>query len=258
MFDLHAHILPGLDDGPPEFETSIEMASVAAADGTTVMLCTPHRKDVTERSSVTQVRDLVAELDREVRVRGIGLELLVGMENHLDVDLPDEFENGRALTMNGGRYALVEMPFFGRPNYVEDVLFRLQVQGVTPVLAHPERIQAFQDDPDLLASFVERGMLSQITGGSVLGYFGRRVRRVTHSMLRRRLAHIIASDTHYPDGPRSPKLRRCEAAAAAVVGEERAHRMVVDTPRAVLGGEDIEIESPRADPSPQRWWQVWR
>ena len=75
--------------------------------------------------------------------------------------------------MNGSRYILVEMPFFGRPDWVEDTLSRIQNRGLTPVLAHPERIEAFQQDPDLLATFIERGMLSQITAGSVDRYMGR-------------------------------------------------------------------------------------
>ena len=154
MYDLHAHILPGVDDGAKSPEDTLEMARVAADNGTKIILCTPHRRDVTKNWSVQYIRELLDDMNSRIESEGIDLKFVLGMENHLDIDLPDEYANGRALPINGSRYMLVEMPFFGRPNYIEDVMFRLQAQGVTPVLAHPERIQAFQQNPDLLANFV--------------------------------------------------------------------------------------------------------
>ena len=231
MYDLHAHILPAVDDGPKSLEDAVEMARVAFEGGTKVILATPHRKDVTEKLSVAHIRDLVVEFRDELDRRGIDLEVLLGMENHLDLDLPDEYAQGRALPINDSRYALVELPFFGYPNYVEEVLFQLQLKGVTPVLAHPERIEAFQREPDLLAEFVDKGMLSQITAGSIVGHFNRRVRRVTRKLLQRGLVHIIASDTHFPGGPRSPRLAHGVEAAARIVGHEKALTMVQDTPK---------------------------
>ena len=156
------------------------------------------------------------------------------MENHLDEALPDEIDAGRALPMNGSRYILVEMPFFGRPDYIERTLLEVQDMGLTPVLAHPERIEAFQEDVELLASFVERGMLSQITSGSVVGTWGDEVKKFTHQLLDRRLAHVMASDTHSPTGLRSPKLGVGIEAAASIVGMDCAMAMVVDTPLAIL------------------------
>ena len=255
MYDLHSHILPGVDDGTKTLDDALAMARVAFDHGTRGILATPHRKDVTESSSVVHIRQLAADMNSELAKSGVDLEVLVGMENHLDLELPEDFSGGRALPMNGSRYALVELPFFGYPNYAEEVLFRLQLQGVTPVLAHPERIEAVQRDSELLAGFVERGMLSQITAGSILGHFGGRVERLTHSLLRRGLVHIIASDTHFPEGPRSPKLPPGMKDAANIVGEERARAMVVDTPRAVLDDQDVVLEPPRKDEGRRRWWR---
>ena len=257
MYDLHAHILPGVDDGAKTLEDAVEMARVAAEHGTKTILATPHRKDITEKSSVSYIRDLLTDFTSELEKRGVQLEILLGMENHLDLDLPEEFSRGRALPMNGSRYVLVELPFFGYHNYLEEVLFQLQLQGVTPVLAHPERIEAVQKSPDLLAGFVERGMLSQVTAGSLLGHFGGKVKRLTHRLLSRGLVHIIASDTHFPKGPRSPKLTPGVAAAARIVGPEQAQAMVVDTPMAILNDKPVEVDLPRAAERSRRWWRLW-
>ena len=258
MYDLHAHILPGIDDGARVPDETVDMARVAAEDGTKVILATPHRKDVTDSSSVAHIRELTEQMNVRIKAEGIDLTLLLGMENHLDLELPRDYSSGSALPINGSRYILVEMPFFGRPNYIESVLLDLQVNGLTPVLAHPDRIEAFQRDPDFLADLVERGMLTQLTGGSVVGHFGGRVKKFTETLLRRGLGHIMASDTHFPDGPRSPRLRHCVDAAAKLVGPDRARAMVVDTPRAILEDLEVVVEPPGPAGRRPRWWRFWK
>ena len=245
MFDLHAHILPGVDDGARTPKETLEMSREAAKCGSKTLLATPHRKDVTENWSVDHLNRLIDNMNAQNQEHGVELPLLLGMENHLSQDLPDEIEAGRALTMNGSRYILVEMPFFGRPDWVEDTLSGIQDQGLTPVLAHPERIEAFQQDPDLLADFIERGMLSQITAGSVVGTWGGQVKRFTHELLRSRMAHVMASDTHAPTGRRSPNLGIGIDAAAHLVGPQAATAMVTDTPKAILDNRPVVTETPR-------------
>lgn len=234
MYDLHSHILPGIDDGPKSFESSVEMASVAADCGTTVMIATPHRKDVIENFSIPFIQDCLKLLNKELLRRNIGIDILLGMENHLDLELPDAFSNGEALTLAGSRYALIELPFFGKPNYMEDVLYNIQARGLTPVLVHPERIEAIQKNPSLLSQFVNHGMLTQVTAGSIVGYFGIRIKEFTQRLLKDGLVHIIASDTHSAKGPRSPLISEGLDVAKSLVGEEKARSMVVDTPRNIL------------------------
>ena len=240
MYDLHAHILPGLDDGAKSMSESLEMARIAAAQGTRAILATPHRKDVTELHSVAHARTLLDELNSRIRAESIDLEVLPGMENHLDADLPDEIEAGRALTINGTDHVLIEMPFFGNPCFVRPTLRRIQTAGLAPVLAHPERIEAFQQDPELLAEFVRDGMLGQITAGSLLGHFGPWVRNFTAELLRRGLAHVMASDTHAPSGPRWPGLNEGVEAASAIVGDERAIDLVDAAPSSILRGARVD------------------
>lgn len=240
MYDLHAHILPGIDDGPAAIEDSIEIARIAAANGTRAMLATPHRKDVTELSSVERIRDLTAELGCRIREEGIPLSLTLGMENHIDAALPADVAAGKALTMNGSRYILVEMPFFGdieEHDYVEDALRELQAQRMIPIFAHPERIEAFQRQPELLERYIGMGMLSQLTRGSLLGDWGEEVRNFSIQLLRNGMAHILSSDTHSPRPPRTPELGEAAKVAAQIVGCHKAKAIVFDTPRAILNDE---------------------
>ena len=245
MYDLHAHILPGVDDGAVTPEDTLAMSRVAAETGTKVVLATPHRKDVTENWSVEYLRGLIWDMNALNRAHGVELSLVLGMENHLDTDLPKEIEAGRALPMNGTRYILIEMPFFGRPDFIEDTLNQVQAMGLTPVLAHPERTEAFQECPEMLRRFLENGMLSQITSGSVIGFWGEEVKSFTHTLLEQRMAHVMSSDTHHAGGGRSPKMDVGLEAAAEIVGGDAALAMLVDTPRAILEDKRIEVEPPR-------------
>ncbi len=244
MRDLHAHILPGVDDGAKTLAETLAMCRAAADGGTRTVLATPHRKDVTEESSVSHLRRLIAEANALNAANGVALTLALGMENHLSPDLPDEIAAGRALPMNASRYILIEMPFFGAPSWVEPTLDAVRRMGLTPVLAHPERIEAFQRDADMLARFIERGMLSQITAGSLVGAWGAEVERFTRDLLRRRMAHVMASDTHAAEGRRSPNLTYGVDAAASIVGRAAARRMVTDAPLAILEDRPLAVDAP--------------
>lgn len=247
-YDLHAHILPGVDDGPAHIDDAIAIARIAAANGTRMMLATPHRKDVTENWSVPHIRSLAAELQRRIDAEGIPIVLALGMENHIDETLPRDAADGRALTMNGSRYILVEMPFFEQRDFVEGALSALQAQGLTPVFAHPERIEAFQRCPALLKRYIGMGMLSQVTRGSLLGHWGEPARQFALDLLRQGLAHMLSSDTHSPKPPRTPELGRAVRIAAEVVGEDAALRMATDAPRAII--HDLPIASAAVGASP--------
>ena len=246
MYDLHAHILPGVDDGAVTPEDTLAMSRVAAETGTKVVLATPHRKDVTENWSVAYLRKLIADMSAQNRDHSIELSLVLGMENHLDTDLPAEIRAGRALPMNSTRYILIEMPFFGRPDFIEETLTEVQSMGMVPVLAHPERIEAFQNDPDMLRRFIDKGMVSQITSNSLIGFWGEEVRDFTRYLLMNGMAHVMASDTHHTVGGRSPRMDVGLEEAADIIGFEAALAMLVDTPRAILEDKPIEIEPPRA------------
>ena len=240
-YDLHSHILPGVDDGPAHIADAVAIARIAAANGTRMMLATPHRKDITENWSVPHIHNLTVELQRRIDAEGIPITLALGMENHIDETLPRDAADGRALTMNGSRYILVEMPFFGQHDFVEGALTALQAQGLTPVFAHPERIEAFQRSPALLKRYIAMGMLSQITRGSLLGHWGEPARQFTLELLEQGMAHMLSSDTHAPKPPRTPELGEAIQIAADVVGDDAALRMARDIPRAIV--HDLPMQS---------------
>jgi protein-tyrosine phosphatase len=234
VLDLHSHILPDVDDGPSTMEESVEMAMMAYEDGTLTIVATPHNRDVNERSSISTVISLLDQLNQEISAKSTSLKIILGMENHLEMDTPEQVNQGRALPIDGTNYILIELPSEFYPFYTEEVLFRLQIDGLRPIVVHPERNLAIQKNFGILAKLVQRGVLTQITAGSITGALGKDYQKAAKELLQQNLVHIIASDCHTSRGIRTPILSLGVNAAAKVVGSEVARKMVEDIPQAIL------------------------
>ena len=118
-----------------------------------------------------------------MRDEGLDIRVFIGMENHLSGDLPELAASGEAFSYNGGPYILVELPFDSLPDYTDEVLTRLQGQGLTPVIAHPERQSDIMKNPSIMGEFAERGMLGQVTSTCILGRFGDEARDVAETSI---------------------------------------------------------------------------
>jgi protein-tyrosine phosphatase len=206
VIDLHSHILPGLDDGARDVEVSVEMARVAVAEGTRVIVGTPHvNHDYGVEPSF--VRTEVLELGAVLAEREVPLTVVPGAEVALS-RLPELDEEALAEScIARGPYLLVESPYSQAVPFLEEQLFRLRAQGFRPMLAHPERCPLFQMDPERLARLVRQEVLCSVTAASMEGHFGRTVRRFTGEMFREGLVHDVASDAHDAHG-RPPGLER--------------------------------------------------
>ena len=114
--------------------------------------------------------------------------------------------SGWAFPINGGPYILVELPFDSLPDYTDEVLTGLQEQGLTPLIAHPERQADIMRDPSIMGDLVGRGMLGQVTSTCILGRFGPEARDTAELLLKNGWVHVISTDCHRPTGPRAPMM----------------------------------------------------
>jgi protein-tyrosine phosphatase len=244
MIDLHSHILPGVDDGAPDWDTSLAMLQMAADDGITTIAATPHDTGWTGPKPAHQhLEALVIELESRARQAGIPIRIVPGMEVYLDMEAVDRVRQGTSLTLNRTRAVLVELPFSMWPPYTADALFQLQVAGYRPILAHAERYSAVQGKPELVSELAERGVLVQITSTSLTGLFGPAVKTLAEQLITARVAHLLASDAHTTRG-RSPKLAAARDLTADLVGDEVATWMVETVPQAILDGADLALPAP--------------
>ena len=235
VIDLHSHILPGLDDGARDLSESLAIARSMAEDGVRVVAATPHVRDdypttpEAMSEALAQVRAAVAREGIEIDVLGggeIALERLAGMEA----------EALAHLGLGGNpRLLLLEYPYYGRPASLAADCRRLRLDGIVPVIAHPERNEMVQERPADLEGVVSAGAVIQITAASIDGRLGRATAECAHRLLEFELVHLIASDAHAP-GVRQAGL---SSAAAAVGGGELAYWLTTLAPDALLKGEEL-------------------
>ena len=254
MIDSHSHVLAGLDDGAENLSESVEIARLAAGDGVTAMVATPHIRDDFD-VAIGELPGRVATLNRELEAAGVELKIHQGGEvafYRLD-DLADD--DLRAVSFGGeSRYVLVETPYGSVPAGFEDALFRLALRGFTAVVAHPERSPSFQRRPERLTDVVARGILLQLTAGALSGAFGRSARDLADRLIARGEAHVLGSDVHHPRGGRL-SLRSARDTLEASGRSEMAAWMTEDVPAALLANS----APPPAPAAPQRrrkaWWR---
>lgn len=264
MIDLHIHILPGLDDGPEEMDESLEMCRAAVKDGADTLVATPHMCDGVYNVPREKVLEGVLELNRRLLAAQVPLTVVPGADVHLDTDLPRLLAQGRLVTVNDrGKYLMVELPHDVLPQGLAQVLFDLQVAGVTPIISHPERNVEVQADPAVLARFVKTGNLVQLTAASITGDFGERPERCAHNLLRRRLAHVVASDAHSA-AHRPPGLSRARDVVAGLLASARASPEEVEAvflrrPAQILAGESVDVPDPdEFQEARKKRWFSWR
>ena len=209
----------------------------AARGGTSLIVATPHGGDRGRWSDVESLHRLCHDLNAALETEQLPLTLVLGMENPLEPDTVAQVERGTALSINRSEYILVELPFLQLPLYWEEVLFQLQLRGLRPIIAHPERQAQIQQKPGLLADVVGRGVLTQVTAGSLVGHFGPRVRKVAEKLFKDGLVHVVASDCHAPDGPRSPDLQEGFRAATKLVDQEFATQITSEVPWSISRGD---------------------
>ena len=238
MIDLHAHVLPGIDDGPPDMEGSVALALQMAADGTRTVAATPHARADHPRVRLSRLRAMCEELERRLPP-GTDLEVVPAAECDL-AWAQDASDDQLRLASLGqrGHDLLLETPYGPLPPTFEEILFRVSLRGYRVLLAHPERSRTFQADAERLTAIVGRGVLVQVTALSLASTNRRsRTRAFAHLLVERGLAHVIASDAHSAAGNRAPLS--AGVAAAARIDAARAEWMVTEAPDAILAGEPL-------------------
>ncbi|MAU65196.1 MAG: hypothetical protein CL882_04150 [Dehalococcoidia bacterium] len=236
IYDLHNHLLPSVDDGPGDINESLEIVRISSDQNIEFILATPHRKDVTELHSVAHIKKLTDQINDISLEKGYLTKIKLGMENHIDITLPEDIRTGYALTMNYGPYILLEMPWdeTRKEKYIDDVLDEVKEMGLIPVIAHPERMEIFKNNYGYLKELVGRGMLMQLTSSSLYGKFGSEAKVFSHEILKDGFCHIIASDTHMAFGQREQDLINGFETAKKLIGQEAARELVSDNPRILL------------------------
>jgi protein-tyrosine phosphatase len=211
------------------------MCQAAAADGITHMVATPHANDRYHYDR-EYLHGLVAELQRRV---GDTLKISLGCDFHMSFDnIQDALAHPMRYVIEGTRYLLVEFSNYSVPQHTSDSFQKLGDCGMTAIITHPERNPILRENPQRVLEWAEQGLVIQMTGSALTGFWGERTYRAALWLLEHQAVHVLATDAHDLE-KRVPILSRAREAAAEVVGEEVAEALVEANPQAIVSNQPL-------------------
>ncbi len=234
------------------------MAKIAAADGITHVVCTPHANNRYAYEPAV-IDGKVAELQRCLDAEGVALKLGRGCDFHLTYENIQQAKAEPArFSVNGLGYLLVEVADYGLPQGLTDTFYQLQIAGLTPILTHPERNPTLQGDSARMMNWLRGGVLIQVTAGSVMGKMGKAAQRMAHRLLERKWVHFLATDAHNTT-TRAPLMREALDVVAAKYGPDYAHLLCVTNPLCAFQGKPLPGQPDPVglyeDMEPEGWWK---
>lgn len=256
MIDIHSHILPKFDDGARSIGESVEMARIAANDGTTILFATPHVVSMPDLQSIRNAAESADSLRTALIEENIELRIVTGAEVYPMYGITDAIDDEVPILLGpGGKYMLLDSPLSGLPVGFNQLIFDIQTRGISPIIAHPERVNDIQKDPLLLEELVNKGVLFQINATSITGLHGDTAKSMALQLLKSGWAHFIASDAHSPRS-RRPGLSVAADELKEILGEETVLDLVENNPRRVLEGEPVPTNPGpfQADKPKRRFW----
>jgi tyrosine-protein phosphatase YwqE len=191
--DIHSHLIPGLDDGSPNMETTISLIKRMQKLGYKKIITTPHIMSDSYKNSSEDILEGLDKVRKEIVIRNIDIKIDSAAEYYIDYDFEKKIGNESFLTF-GDKYLLVELSFIEAPKNLFDIIFRLQLEGLKVVIAHPERYSYFQLQDYI--SLVERGVFLQINLLSLINYYSPQVRKKTEDLIYKDLVSFVGTDCH--------------------------------------------------------------
>jgi len=230
VVDIHSHILPEVDDGSKSWDISVAMCRMAAADGITHQVATPHANDRYHYDR-PYLQSLVDHLQSLI---GASPKISLGCDFHLSYDnLQDVLANPSRYAIEASHYMLVELSNYSIPQQITDCFTQLGDRGITAIITHPERNPILRESPHRVLDWAEQGCVIQVTASAFTGFWGERVRRAATWLLEHDAVHVLATDAHDTE-KRVPVLSAARDAAAEICGDEVADALVEANPHAIL------------------------
>jgi protein-tyrosine phosphatase len=243
MIDIHSHILPEIDDGSKDMEMSLSMARLYVQNGFERVIATSHYFGEGKGPQLEELGKSKSELEDMLDREGIDIRIELGNELYLSPDILESIRTGKALSLAGSRYVLIEMPANEVPEYTEDILYELQIKGYIPIIAHPERNSEIVRNPNILYTLIEKGSMAQLNLHSLTGMYGKDVMHTANTILKHNLIHFVGTDSH-SNNRRSPLVKNSLKLLETRLGKERYFRIVYQNPELMIQDKVINKLNP--------------
>ena len=238
MIDFHNHIIPDLDDGSKSVEMSLNMLKEAQSQGITEVINTvhfQHPKLYAKNTSYDFIINEVKKMEEIANSNNINIKIHAASEVFFQFNLTEIIDNP-ITTFGNNKYMLIEFNTLFFPIGYEEELFKLQIKGITPIIAHPERYRAVQKNVDIVKKWIERGFFIQIDCASILGGFGKKTQNAAIKLLENGLCHLVGSDAHN-DKKRNFLLKPALQKISEIINQD-AVCIIKNNSTQILNGHD--------------------
>lgn len=254
MIDIHAHILPGVDDGPQTITESLELIKQAMKEGITDIIATSHADNPHYDVQQNVVLEKIALLKTEMEENNLSINIHPGQEIRISEKTIEKLASGELLTLADSKYVLIELPTGNIPAYTVQIIQGILTLDKVPIIAHPERNRAIAEKPSRLLKLINHGALAQITAGSLAGHFGKTIQKQSLQLVDANLVHTYGSDVH------NAKTRPFLFDAGLSYLEKHKRLDAVDiflenNARILENGEVIILEPKELEKS--KWWKIF-
>lgn len=195
--DMHSHILPGIDDGSPDVDTSLLLVKGMYDLGIRKCIATPHIIGDLYRNNDETIEAALIKLQNACKAAAISMEITAAAEYMLDDYFMQLLKHGKPLRTLHNNMLLTEIPYTSEPVNLEEILFNIITEGYRPVLAHPERYFYFHRSFDEYRRLKELGFILQVNLLSLTGYYGKNVANAAKYILDKGLAGLVGTDLHH-------------------------------------------------------------
>lgn len=195
--DIHSHILPGIDDGSPDIDTSLQLLQSLSATGINKFICTPHIISDMYHNTPQTINEALTRLKKAVRDKGIPVELSAAAEYMLDDHFMELLRKKEPLLTLTKNYILTELSYSTPPEKLEQISFEININNYQPLMAHPERYPYYHKNYAAYTRMKELGFLLQVNLLSLTGYYGKKVAKAAKFILENDLADFVGTDLHH-------------------------------------------------------------
>jgi tyrosine-protein phosphatase YwqE len=195
--DMHSHLLPGLDDGLKDLDSSLAFMQELHELGYEKLICTPHIISDLYPNSPLTILPTLQLVQQAVKEQNIPVIVEAAAEYMVDPEMENSVKSGDRLLTFGKDLILIEMSYIAASPNIEQVIFALRLKGLQPVIAHPERYGFYHHDFSQYERLVELGCMLQVNLLSLLGYYGKPIKMVAERLFEKKMISLAGTDMHH-------------------------------------------------------------